>query len=230
MNKSNRLLPILLTAVLTIGVGSLAVAAQKVPLAESRIFIEYNATDNDLGFHVFLDGEDWRSLKIINPKGNVIFEVEGKGAFGLLGMTELFFEGAEPSLDEVPLEQLLALMPEGRYRFVGKTADGKDLVGSGTLTHRIPGAPVIVSPQPDQVVDSAAPVVIDWNPVADPQGSKIVGYQVIVGSFSVTLPATKTSVTVPPEFLEPSTDYSFEVLAIEAGGNQTITQQSFKTR
>jgi hypothetical protein len=31
-------------------------------------------------------------------------------------------------------------------------------------------------------------------------------------------------VTVPPEFLEVGTVYKFEVLAIEAGGNQTITE------
>ena len=34
---------------------------------------------------------------------------------------------------------------------------------------------------------------------------------------------------VPPEFLEPGTAYTFEVLAIEAGGNQTITAGSFVT-
>jgi hypothetical protein len=32
------------------------------------------------------------------------------------------------------------------------------------------------------------------------------------------------SVTVRPEFLEPGAEYKFEVLAIEAGGNQTITE------
>jgi hypothetical protein len=56
---------------------------------------------------------------------------------------------------------------------------------------------------------------------------------VIVGSFEVTLPATdppsSMSVTVPPEFvasLEPG-EHGFEVLAIEEGGNQTITSDSF---
>jgi hypothetical protein len=29
---------------------------------------------------------------------------------------------------------------------------------------------------------------------------------------------------VPPQFLEPGKEYKFEVLAIEAGGNQTITE------
>jgi hypothetical protein len=34
---------------------------------------------------------------------------------------------------------------------------------------------------------------------------------------------------VPPEFLEPGTDYLFQVLAIEAGGNETISEGVFDT-
>lgn len=77
--------------------------------------------------------------------------------------------------------------------------------------------------------------VIAWNPVANPPGSTIVGYEVIVEggtperTFDVKVPAATTSVTVPAEFLAPRTDYNFEVLAIEAGGNQTITEGSFTT-
>ena len=106
----------------------------------------------------------------------------------------------------------------------GKTAAGEDLVGTATLSHKVPDAPVIVSPQPGETVNAALPVVIDWNPVSDPRGGKITGYQVIVGSFSVTLPATKTHVTVPPEFLDPGTEYLFEVLAIEAGCDGAIAK------
>src|SRR5262245_37252733 len=76
----------------------------------SRIFIEYNSTDNDLGFHVFLDAEDWKSMRIVNPSGVTIFEATGKGPYGRpsLGLSEMFFEGAEPTLDEIPLETLFA--------------------------------------------------------------------------------------------------------------------------
>jgi hypothetical protein len=204
-------------------------AAKKVALKEARIYIEYNHTDNDLGFHIFLDGEDWKCLKIISPTGRTIFEVEGKGPYAQLGLTELFFEGAEPSLDDVPLAELLAMFPQGKYRFTGKTVDGKDVVGSAVLTHRIPAAPVITAPANGAVVNANTPVVIAWQPVPDPQGSSIIGYQVIVGDFSVTLPASKTQVTVPPEFLETGTEYEFEVLAIEVGGNQTISVSSFAT-
>ena len=57
----------------------------------------------------------------------------------------------------------------------------------------------------------------------------IKGYQVIVGTFQVTLPSTATFVTLPPEFvasLLPGVQ-AFEVLAIEQHGNQTLTEGSF---
>jgi hypothetical protein len=47
--------------------------------------------------------------------------------------------------------------------------------------------------------------------------------------FDVFVPANVTSLTVSPEFLEPHSDYIFEVLAIEANGNQTISEGEFKT-
>jgi len=79
--------------------------------------------------------------------------------------------------------------------------------------------------------------VIDWDPVVEPAGIEIAGYQVIVELeeplrvLSVDLPALVTAVTVPPEFQKPGTDYKFEVLAIARGGgrNQTITESTFTT-
>ncbi len=211
-------------------VAGLAAPAWAAQLDISRIFIEYNDSGPDLGFHVLLDGEDWREIEIFNPNGRLIFEVEGGGAFGNLGMTELFFEGAEPNLNDVPLRQLLAMMPEGRYRFVGETVDGERITGSGRLTHAVPAAPEV-----DAEVDGTD-VTISWSsPAAPPRGFPnrkivIVGYQVIVGSFQVTLPASASEITLPEAFtasLEPGV-HDFEVLAIEAGGNQTITEGEFE--
>ena len=42
--------------------------------------------------------------------------------------------------------------------------------------------------------------------------------------------ALVTSLTVAPEFLESGKPYKVEVLAIEVGGNQTITEVSFVTQ
>jgi hypothetical protein len=206
----------------------------EIPFDDARIIIEVNATDGDAGIQIFLDGEDWAEIEIFGPDGETIFEVEGQGSLGEHGATELFIESAEPSFEDLPLEEFLLRFPAGEYRFSGVTVEGDHLVGTATLTHAIPDGPVLVSPEEDSVQDPNN-TVVRWEPVPDPPGSEIVEYEVIVERedplrvFSVRVPATVTSVTVPPEFLEPGTEYKFEVLAIEAGGNQTISERSFET-
>lgn len=201
-----------------------------VALDIARIYWEYNASGNDLGVHVFLDGEDWIQLKIVNPNGRTIFKVEAKGPYSDLGLTELFYEGAEPSLDDVPLEDLLDLFPEGVYEFEGETVDGADIEREALFSHAIPAGPAISAE-----VGPGDSVVIEWDPVSAPPSGfpdetiTISGYQVIVGSFQVTLPSTATQVTVPPEFVDAlgPGEHAFEVLAIEIGGNQSITEGTF---
>ena len=78
--------------------------------------------------------------------------------------------------------------------------------------------------------------VIQWMPVADPPGSRIIGYRIIVEtdddgmSFKVDLGRDATRVRVPPEFMDPATQYKFEVLAIEKNGNRTASKREFTTR
>jgi len=203
---------------------------REVPLSISRIYWEYNASADDLGVHVTLDGEDWKKLKIFRPDEQELFEVRGRGPYSQLGMTELFFEGAEPSLADFPLEDLLAMFPEGEYEFEGRTVDGEEIEGSSMFTHAIPDGPAVFAQ-----VGSNDFVRISWNAVtAPPLGFPnrpivIAGYQVIVGTFQVTLPPTAFSVTVPPEFvasLAPG-EHPYEVLAIEQSGNQTLTEGTF---
>ncbi len=89
-------------------------------------------------------------------------------------------------------------------------------------THAVPdGPPVSAGVNGDTVV-------IRWEPVSDPPDGfpdrriDIVAYQIIAGSFQVTLPASSTEVTLPVEFVESLSrgEHGFEVLAIEAGGHQ----------
>jgi hypothetical protein len=188
------------------------------------------------GGRSFLEGrfhecEDWRRLKIVNPDERTIFNVEGRGPYKELGMTELFFEGAEPSLADVPLAELLDLFPEGDYEFDGRTVDGADLDGTATFSHAIPAGPVVTA-----TLGPSNSLVIGWTPVTSPppgfpnEPITIAGYQVIVGSFQATVPSTTTSLTVSPEFVAslPAGTNPFEVLAIEASGNQTLTEGSFQ--
>lgn len=203
----------------------------EVLFSESRIYIEYNQTANDLGYHVSLDGEDWKRLKIVNPLDKKIFEVVGFAAYKKLGMTELFFEGAEPNLDDFPLDDLLALFPEGEYEFEGLTVDDVEIDGEAILSHAVPNGPGNVRAR----LGANNSLVISWNAVtAVPEGFpdrpiSIVGYQLIVKPFQVTVPANVRSVTVPKEFVRslPSGEVLFEVLAIDASGNQSITESSF---
>jgi hypothetical protein len=218
---------------LLLGLVSLVLAAPgwaaKFPI--SRIYIEYNSSANDLGFHVSLDGEDWKTLKIVNPAGVTILDLSGKGPYAQLGLTELFFEGAEPTLDDFPLDRLLALFPEGQYKFSGLTVGGTRISGTGALSHAVPAGPVVSSEV------SGDSVVIRWEEVTSPPDGfpneriQIVGYQILVDPFQVTLPASSREVTLPPEFVKSlkAGAHPFEVLAIDVSGNQTITEGSFVT-
>jgi len=227
--------PVRLLLFLLAGAAALVVPfpARAGQFEEAHLYIEYNSTDNDLGFHVFLDAEDWKSVKIVNPAGVTLVEVNGKGPYGRpgLGLSELFFEGAEPSLDDVPLNDLLALFPEGKYKFLGVTAAGAKLTSTSTFSHAVPAGPVVSTEV------SGDNIVIRWQPVTGPppgfpnEKIEIVGYQVIVEPFQVTLPASSTEVTLPREFAQTlkAGSHGFEVLAIDASGNQTITAGSFDT-
>jgi hypothetical protein len=201
------------------------------------IRIEKNATARDAGIQILLDAEDWKRVTIYLPHGGPrIMEVRARHSIGRIGVTELFFESAEPSLEDLPLKDLLRMFPEGRYRLVGETTDGREMVGTALLTHDIPAGPTVVAPE-EGAVTQVDDTLIDWEPVVSPVGIEISGYQVIVELpeplrvFSVDLPASVTSVTVPPEFLKPGTEYKFEVLVIAKGGgrNQTITESTFST-
>lgn len=78
--------------------------------------------------------------------------------------------------------------------------------------------------------------VVQWQPVADPPGSRIVGYEVIViqeepsqREMALTVGPDTTRVRVPRQFMESGAAYKYEVLAIEKSGNQTISEAEFET-
>jgi hypothetical protein len=238
MSKYVRLGFAILLGALALGPGSVGRADDDdddpIPFDTAMVFFELNNGDGsplDLGFHIKADGEAWRFLRITGPGHRRVVELETRGAMRRTGGSEFFLEGAEPPVTEVPIAETLLKFPEGNYRFVGRTVDGVDMLGKAALTHAVPDGPVVD-------VDLGPPLVIRWEQVTarhpdfPPGDITIVAYQVIVDSFQVTVPDTGAPdyvVTVPPEFvesLEPG-EHGFEVLAIEEGGNQTITEGSF---
>ena len=76
-------------------------------------------------------------------------------------------------------------------------------------------------------------VVIRWRPGSQPAGVDIVAYQVVVTRedplrvMEVKLPALARTLTVPAQFLQPGVEYTYEVVAIDRSGNQTLTETSF---
>lgn len=221
---------------------------ETIPLKEAKLNIEHNAKDHDTGFQGFIDSEGWKEITATGPDGKVL-KFEGKGELGQLGLTELFFETVEPENADVPIDELLETLPEGNYVFKGSAIEvgekqGKT-IGTAWLTHDIPEGPVLVSPEEDAVVPEDEDLLVSWKPVdktIDGDDVNIIAYQLIIEKdeaphphmigkmgLSMYLPSSVTQITIPEEFLEPGTDYEWEVLAIEESGNQTLNSSQFST-
>jgi hypothetical protein len=223
-------------------------AARDVPLKDAKLNIEHNATDGDTGFQGFVDSEGWQRLDVRGPAGDVL-AFEARGTLAELGLTELFFESVEPENGKVPIDQMLAKLPDGNYTITGPTQEnGKSLgqtSGTAWLTHEIPAGPQLISPGEGATVPVRG-VVARWKPVSKTitgKPVKIIAYQLIIEKdvdphphmigklgLSMYLPRSVTRIEVPDGFLQPRTAYNWEVLAIERSGNQTLSSGSFQTR
>jgi hypothetical protein len=216
---------LLLGAMVALGFGDVVRAdPNEVELEVAQMFLEFNSTDDDLGVQVFLDADGWKKMQIFDPDGDEIATFKAQGRLeNVGGLTELRFESAEPSPDEV-----LGEFPEGDYEFKGKTVDGGNLVGVATLSHDLPDAPVYSPSDGEEVeIDDA---VVEWE-----EDEGVVAWEVIVENedlgveLSVRLAADVTELKIPPSFLRPETEYDLEVLAIAANGNKTIAESTFVT-
>jgi hypothetical protein len=241
----------LVAALLALGATAAALAAATgspraqgaavLRLDDARLKFEINATDGDGGIQVFLDAESWRRMSIFDPAGRRIFTTATEGRMGKQGGTELFLESAEPTFAQLPLPRLLERFPAGTYTFRGTGLKGERYVGAARLTHDLPAGPKLVSPLEGAGPQDPGRTVLRWRRVRPPNDSPIIGYQVLVVqpetgltalptvTLDVTMPPTATSLVVPQGFLRPGTEYEWEVLAIERGGNQTLSSSSFET-
>lgn len=132
--------------------GTITTFAQE-PFDETKVLIEINASDGDIGFHVLLDADAWNQVRIDDPNGKRIFQEMAKGPLADQGLTENFFESAEPFCspelveeedDEVvTLAEFLDRFAAGLYIFTGKSNEGDTLVDTALLTYNLPAAPDI---------------------------------------------------------------------------------------
>ena len=93
-----------------------------IALDEADILAELNDTDGDLGFHALIDGEAWDRLTVRDPDGRLVLSVRPRRSLATQGMTEIFFESAEPAFEDLAPEDFFARFPAGRYAISGRTS------------------------------------------------------------------------------------------------------------
>ncbi len=205
------------------GASDAAATVDAVPFADARIFFELNSTANDLGLQLALDNDDgWRRVRVLDPGLKDILLFQTAGRLNQLGITELFFETAEPAPEEV-----LALFPPGQYRFRGGTVDGQHLASVSTLSHDFPPAPTF-TPSGGAVVD-VSNTVVKWSAPDAEKVEVIIEQDELEHILDITLSGSATQLRVPRQFLTPGKEYKIEVLSIGENGNRIITEGTFRT-
>ncbi len=146
----------------------------EIPYDEAEIFFELNDTDGDLGIHALIDGDAWKKLSIEDTRGRKILKINVKGRLKRQGLTEIFFESAEPTFDELDPADFFDRFPEGVYEVEGKTLEGDELESEVELTHVMPEPPATSVNGEDEATlcddeepgydapEVEAPVVITW--------------------------------------------------------------------
>ena len=254
--RSMRLLAVFLVPVIALILGgAFSEVWAKRGFDDADVYAELNDTDEDIGFHALIDGEDWKELEIEDPNEREILDIRVKSILRQQGLTELFFESAEPGFDELSPEEFFDRFPEGEYEIEGETLSGKELESKDLFRHVMPAAPANIRVNgegpilhkvvecPDggpevALTDEDDTVVIAWDPVdtshpdvGDYGDIEAALYQVVVEQedleFSANLPPEITELVLPPGLLEEG-NVKFEILVKEEeGGNQTAAESCF---
>ena len=114
---------------------------EELPFDVAEVFFELNNTDGDLGIHALIDGEPWKRLSIENDDDRKLLNVFVRSQLRRQGLTEIFFESAEPPFDELAPETFFRRFPEGEYEVEGVTLEGTELESEVLITHRMPAPP-----------------------------------------------------------------------------------------
>ena len=211
------------------------------PLDEAELFFELNDSDGDLGIHGFADGDAWKELEIEAPNGRELMEIRVKSKLKRQGVTELFFESAEPCFppplgdeeceDGLAPAKFFKRFPEGVYEIEVELLDGDELESKVYLSHLIPAAPEVDSVGSAQEVEDecwglisgAGDVLVDWDPVmishdelGTPNSVALGVHEVINYEFVAEIDGTdlKSTAIVPPGTTEWTIPGEFILLAV----------------
>jgi hypothetical protein len=173
MKKHMLILPVFLVAVLAlflVATAPVSFAGDRCgggePFEEGELYFELNDTDGDLGIHGKIDGGPWKKVWIRDSKHRQIMKVKARGRLRQQGLTELFFESAEPTFDELPPEDFFNRFPEGYYKIYGWSEDGELLKSKSLIRHVMPAQPGLTEVDAKDA-ENGFKVIIDLNGVKD---------------------------------------------------------------
>jgi len=230
---------------------------EELEFEEAHLYLELNDTDGDLGIHGLIDGDAWKSLRIENPRERVLLNAWIRGALRRQGMTEFFFESAEPTFDELPPAVFFKRFPEGTYEIEGVTLDGEEIEGEVELSHVLAGRPDYIMVNGEGYADGcdgelpevSVPVTISWpavtmsHPTLGTTGVPVTvqQYELVaeieredetpdVLHLKVDLPGDEDaySFELPEDFTDMAEDeMKFEIVVKLDNGNQTAVESCF---
>lgn len=230
----------------------------ELPFSEARLYFELNDTDGDLGFHGLIDGDDWKRLEIEDPKEEKLLDVLVRGRLRKQGLTEIFFESAEPTFDELAPARFFKRFPEGVYEISGETLEGDELEAEVEVSHvmaapagdvEISGVPAADGCDGDLPVIEEGPYSISWSAVTMSHPDigtpgvavEVEQYELVAEieredavpetlKFSAVLPSSVTSFELPEDFTDLSEgELKFEIITKLDNGNQTAVESCFLT-
>jgi hypothetical protein len=225
-------------------------ASRTQPFSEAELFFELNDTDGDLGIHASIDGGAWTNLEIEGPGGRQLLNIVSSGRLRSQGLTQLFFESAEPPFDELAPADFFRRFPEGRYVIEGLAQGGGTFESTAVLSHVLAAPPehILVSGVPaaescdvKPLPRVSPPVVIRWDQVTDAHPEigtsgpiEVSRYQLFVErenvKLSLDLPPDVTEFEVPTGMTDLGREFKFEIIVRTTAGNNTAVESCFRLR
>ena len=242
----------LVAFVLIAATPAIALAQDDPAFDIAEVFFELNHTDGDLGIHGQIDGDEWKRLSIDGPgkQNRSLLNIAVQGRLKQQGLTELFFESAEPGFDELSPEEFFERFPEGTYEVKGVTLDGEKMESEVEISHvmpapagniRISGVAAAANCDVVPLPEVSPPIVIDWDPVTSSHPDvgtdgdvEIASYELVLEfedgglEMSVQLPPSVTAMEIPSTFIGLADSFKFEILARDENGNRTAVESCFE--
>jgi hypothetical protein len=256
-HRIRRLLPVAAAGTAML-IATQASISEPPPLefGEAQLYFELNHTDGDLGIHGLIDGDEWKSLEIEAPNERLLLNVWVRNNLRKQGMTEIFFESAEPSFDELAPAAFFKRFPQGTYEIEAITLDDEEMEAEVQLSHVLAGPPGSIKVNGKNAAvncDATLPVVsepvtLDWNAVTKshptvgtPNANVTVLKYEVVGEieregqnpdvlvFKADLPRNVTIFEFPESFTGLADgEMKFEIVTKLTNGNQTAVESCFE--